>query len=301
MHLEKYQGSMLGLALADAMGAPYEGGPLERFAWRLIGKTRDGKMRWTDDTQMSLDLAESLISFPELNPDDLAQRFAASYQWSRGYGPGAARLLKKIAKGTPWQEANRLVFSNGSFGNGGAMRAPVIGLFYKNRIDEISMAAKQSALITHAHDLGQEGAVAIAQATAAVLKGAEWQEVFESVTHACESSQFHPRIEIAKHWLTSSHVPTAREVARQLGNGVAAIESCVTAIYIGCRFLKRPFLEMTDFSRELRGDVDSISSMSGAIWGAARGIGELPANYLEQLEAKEKIMDVASMLFAKSK
>jgi len=39
-----------GLALGDALGAPYEGGPEERLAWKLLGKTRNRKLRYTDDT-----------------------------------------------------------------------------------------------------------------------------------------------------------------------------------------------------------------------------------------------------------
>src|SRR5262245_26195648 len=125
---DQLTGCLLGLALGDTLGAPFEGGVLERFVWRLMGKTSSGLMRWTDDTQMSLDLAESLIERGTLDPDDVATRFAKSYRWSRGYGPGAAKILKMIRKGKPWKEASVAVYPSGSFGNGGAMRAPVIGL-----------------------------------------------------------------------------------------------------------------------------------------------------------------------------
>lgn len=93
---DRFTGCLLGLALGDALGAPFEGGPIERAVWRIIGRTRDGRMRWTDDTQMSLDLAESLVANRALDLDDLAARFAKSYRWSRGYGPGAAKLLRRI-------------------------------------------------------------------------------------------------------------------------------------------------------------------------------------------------------------
>ena len=109
---DQFEGCLLGLALGDALGAPLEGGPVERLLWRLIGKTKQGEMRWTDDTQMSLDLAESLIENGDLDPDDLAQRFAKSYRWSRGYGPGAAKLLKRIARGAHWRDTNRSVYRN---------------------------------------------------------------------------------------------------------------------------------------------------------------------------------------------
>lgn len=94
-----FSGCFFGLALGDTLCAPFEGGILERALWRLIGKTRTGKNRYTDDTQMSLDVAESLCKNKGVNQDHLAETFAASYRWSRGYGVGAARMLKKIKKG----------------------------------------------------------------------------------------------------------------------------------------------------------------------------------------------------------
>lgn len=47
--VDQFAGCLLGLALGDALGAPFEGGWLERVLWWLIGITRDGAMRWTDD------------------------------------------------------------------------------------------------------------------------------------------------------------------------------------------------------------------------------------------------------------
>ena len=157
----QYIGCLLGLALGDAFGAPYEGGPIERLLWRLIGKTHDGKNRWTDDTQMALNVAESLLENDGLDQDLLARRFAQSYRWSRGYGPAAAKLLRRIARGRDWREVNRAAYPEGSFGNGAAMRAPVIGLFYATRPDELKSAAHRSAEITHAHPLALDGAALV--------------------------------------------------------------------------------------------------------------------------------------------
>ncbi|HZZ72369.1 MAG TPA: ADP-ribosylglycohydrolase family protein [Pirellulales bacterium] len=103
MSLSGFQGCLLGLAL----GAPYEGGGPERVVRRAIGKTRQGQRRWTDDTQMALELVESLLQHGRLEPDELAMRFARSYRWSRGYGPAAAQTLKQIARGVDWRKAAR--------------------------------------------------------------------------------------------------------------------------------------------------------------------------------------------------
>ena len=119
----------------------------------MIGSTRQGEMRWTDDTQMSIDMIESYLRMGDVEPDDLAKSFAKNYRWSRGYGPKAAKLLKRIAKGADWRVANRSGYASGSFGNGAAMRAPMIGLICINHSTQLINVASLVASITHAFTL----------------------------------------------------------------------------------------------------------------------------------------------------
>jgi poly(ADP-ribose) glycohydrolase ARH3 len=298
LSIERFQGCLLGLALGDALGAAHEGGALERLLWRVIGRTRSGLTRWTDDTQMSLDLAESLIARRSLDLQDLASRFASSYRWSRGYGAGTARVLRRVARGMDWRQANRSVHRGGSFGNGGAMRAPVVGLFYSRRPDELAAAARVSASVTHAHPLGMEGAALVATATGCAVLGHPPPEILERAAAACELEPLRARLTAARVWLASRADPTPAEVARRLGHGVAASESCVTAVYVGLRFLDRAFLELHQFVAACGGDVDTIGAMAGAIWGAANGIAPLPGKALDRLEQRERLMNVAAALHA---
>ena len=296
MTRDRFEGCLFGLALGDALGAPLEGGALERLLWRLLGTTRAGERRWTDDTQMSLDLAESLLARGALELDDLAQRFARSYRWSRGYGPGAAKLLRRIAAGADWREANRSVFPDGSFGNGGAMRAPVIGLWYGRRLDELAQAARLSASVTHAHPLGMQGAALIATATAHALLGHDRGTILSAVDAICESSVLRARLEFASDWLASEETPTLPELRNRLGNGIAASESCISALYLALSHLEEPFVELLRVVGLLGGDVDTIGAMAGAIWGAANGVARLPRDELKRLEQRERIARVAAAL-----
>ena len=297
--IKQFQGCLLGLALGDALGAPYEGGPIERLLWRMIGRTRQGEMRWTDDTRMSIDVAESLVAEGRVDADDLARRFARSYQWSRGYGPGAAKLLKRIAQGMDWREANRSVYPEGSYGNGGAMRAPLVGLYYADRADELAEAARLSASVTHAHPLGQEGAALLASATALASSSRFPMEILEGAAAHCGHDPFLKRIDIAAAWLRSKQTPTATEVRQKLGNGIAAAESCVTALYIALRFLESPYMEMHRFAVQCGGDVDTIGAMAGAIWGAAIGAARLPSDKLANLEQRTELTALAAALHAR--
>lgn len=298
MTSEQFEGCLLGLALGDALGARHEGGILERLLWRLIGTTVWGELRWTDDTQMALDLAESLVANGALYPDDLARRFASGYHWSRGYGPGAGSLLKRIARGADWREVNCAIFPEGSYGNGGAMRAPMVGLFYAKRPRGLVEAARLSASITHAHPLGIEGAVLIAAATALVLDVQPPLDVLRGAAAHCVLDPYIARLAIALRWLQAGDTPDARTVARQLGNGVAASDSCVTALYVALHFHDQPFLKMLDFIARIGGDVDTLGAMAGAIWGAAHGIAALPAEQMARLEQAERLRATAAALHA---
>ena len=98
-------------------------------------------------------------------------------------------------------------------------------------------------------------------------------------------------------WLQSVDEPMPAEVSRRLGNGIAASESCVTAIYIAVRFLKNPFTEMQQFVIHVGGDVDTIGAMAGAVWGAANGASKLPPDGLARLEQRDRLELVVAELY----
>jgi ADP-ribosylglycohydrolase len=300
MSRDKFEGSLLGLALGDAIGAPHEGGPIENFVWGMIVKIKEGKLRWTDDTQMALGLSEGLIAEGCVEPDDLARRFARGYSWNRGYGPGAARLLKRIAKGADWREVNRSVFPDGSYGNGAAMRVAPVGLFYSARPEQLVDAARLSAAITHAHPLGIEGAVLVAAAVARAVNSNDPAEILKAAERHCQLEPFKDRLEIARAWLAAGQELAPREVSIQLGNGIAAAEACVTAVYIAARFLSESFEQLQAFVAACGGDVDTIGAMAGAVWGAANGVDALPSDHLSRLEQRDRIQSVAADLYQRS-
>lgn len=292
--LDQFLGGILGLATGDALGAPHEGGPVERLVWRLIGRTRDGCRRWTDDTQMAIDLAESLLEHKGLMPDALSTRFAASYRWSRGYGPGAARVLKRIRKGESWRTATTAVYSEGSFGNGAAMRAPVVALFFAGSRDHVLKAAETQARVTHAHPLGVEGAVLIALAAHALLERRSPCQVLDDVAHASSRPELVGRLKTVRNWMSNDSQPSARAVASQIGSGVRADASCPSALHIALRHLEKPFDEMMQFVIQCGGDVDTIGAMSGSLWGIANGAAGLPA---VNLEARDELTALATRVF----
>ena len=164
----------------DQLGAPFEGQPGDVVASRMDGSNRSAAdwiqlSRYTDDTQMMIGLAESLAALGRLDGADVARRFAENYEPDRGYGGGAHRVLSALRDGCAWDQAATLVFPDGSFGNGAAMRVAPVGVFFWRDRAARRQAAEASAVVTHAHPLGMEGAVlqahAIAEAISAVHDG----------------------------------------------------------------------------------------------------------------------------------
>ncbi|HEX7896743.1 MAG TPA: ADP-ribosylglycohydrolase family protein [Planctomycetota bacterium] len=279
MELEaRFTGSLLGLALGDALGARHEGGR-PGMTLQLDG----APLRWTDDTEMAMGLTRSLAEKGGLDEDHLAKTWAEGADFKRGYGGGARRLLERIRQGFDWRSSTKVVFPQGSYGNGAAMRAAPLGLFFKDPAEPAARAAS----ITHAHPLGVEGGVLIARATAMALNG---ELDLPALREGCREPEFRDRL------LVAGEPHTADQVRAIFGAGVEAHRSATTAVHVAHRF--HEFLPMMEFIVSLGGDVDTIGAMAGAIFGARQGIEALPAEPLSRLEERAWIEDWARRLLA---
>lgn len=297
--LDRFAGALLGLALGDALGAPYEGGLFERVAWKVIGLGAPGLLRYTDDGEMALATADALVAHGGFDVDQLALTFAARMSRNRGYGPGARKLLNLVSDGVPWREANTRVFPDGSFGNGAAMRAAPIGLFTANEPNQLTAIATLASQITHAHPLGWQGGLLMARATAMALTAApkHWLQLIDRSDLAPE---YTTRLAQAEAWQdahpASADGPGPEAVAGTLGNSVLAHASAVTAVYLAARFAAAPFTDLVRFIVGVGGDVDTIAAMAGGIWGAHRGAGALPTDLLQCLEHRDRFEAAAAGL-----
>lgn len=298
MSLEQYIGCVLGLALGDSFGAPYEGGVAERVLWTIIGHTRHGLRRWTDDTQLALDTAESLIKNRGVNQDDLALTYAKHYAWSRGYGLGTTSVLRLVRKGIHWSEASKAIYKDGSYGNGAAIRAPMVALFFFGDRATLLSAVKLVSEVTHPNKNAIEGAMAIAVSVDMALKKCTTVEILNELTCLLDRGEFCRRLKIM-HLIISGDDKKGKssDVRRFLGNSSSAIDSCCAAICLALLNYHKSFEFLMEGIIECGGDVDSIGAMAGSIWGARNGCRDvirLP------LEMQSKLIEVATDLFHSS-
>src|SRR5436305_13138420 len=104
--VERAVGALVGSFAGDALGMPYEDRPgdeiplsVEMVAGRLPAGT------YTDDTQMMIGLAESLVRMGGLDGLDLARTFLDRHEPARGYGGGTEQVLAMWRAGVPVSEA----------------------------------------------------------------------------------------------------------------------------------------------------------------------------------------------------
>lgn len=293
---DKFCGALLGTHVGDALGMPVEGASAASIK-KHYGEVREmlearlGKGTYTDDTEMMIALAESLLRCGDCDGEDLARSFLENFSLSRGYGAGSRRAIELIRNGTSWDQVGERIFKGGSYGNGSAMRIAPVGCLYHYDIRKLREAAYASSSITHAHPWGKEGAflqaLAVAQAVASdpeepLEKGKYLQGLQKEIS---PESPYGGKLEDIGELLQKE--PETGEVVEKLGHDSRAMNSVPTAIYA---FLKHhyDFEDAVVYAVGLGGDTDTIGAMAGAIAGAYRGKSSIPLRWLDVLERGAK-------------
>lgn len=296
--LGSFSGCMLGCAAGDALGAEFEG--TEALS---LGTTHFSG-RWTDDTHMMIGVAESLVECNGFDGHHMTMAFIRNYDqepW-RGYASGPPLVFRWIKSGVPWNEASKKLFGGaGSLGNGAAMRVAPIGLFYHDEPEELRHVAYESGQITHAHELGKEGAAIQAYAVALAVNTAlsssarrlKPTEYLKRLKTFARSEVYLQKLEKVGELLDE---PSKARIVRELGNSVEAHNSVPAAIYSFLRDAES-FRDAALCAVSLGGDADTIAAMTGSISGAYLGAEAIPREWINVLERKDYIEKLAKSLW----
>ena len=296
----KFLGCLIGTAIGDALGAGREGRGMSRSEDIVSLVEKPEQLIYTDDTHMTIGVAESLIESKGFDGEHMAQAFIKNYEaepW-RGYGPGPPIIFGMIKSGEAWDSVANRLYRGGSFGNGSAMRVAPVGLLYSHNMEKLREIAYQSSSITHSHELGKEGAALQACAVALALNTPIGEDIdreaFLSRLQNCIRNQLY-REKIARIGELLGEQDKA-EVLAVLGNGIEAPSSVPTAIHC---FLRQPqsYKDTVTYAVSLGGDTDTIAAMAGAISGAYLGIEAIPSEWRAKLENGEYIETLAEKLW----
>ena len=247
---------MFGAILGDMIGAPYE--------FDRGNKTKDFPLfsnatEWTDDTIVTLAVAEAMMDSVGKSDDEVRQNLVAKMkEWAYDYpyAPfgGMFRRWLFSDRTTPY----------GSFGNGSGMRVSPIGWMYDTLADT-QHYARLSADVTHNHPEGIKGAEAIASAIFMARTGHTKDEIRQYIEdqYKYDLSRSCDEIRPAYH-----HVETCQE----------SVPEAITAFLEG-----ENFEDVIRTAVSLGGDTDTVADMAGSIAEAFYGI---PSFMLEECLAR---------------
>ena len=167
---------MIGAILGDIVGSIYEFDNIKTKEFELFDK----ECFFTDDSVMTIALAEALMQYGEINKENIEEfkeklitvmhEIGIKYP-DCGYG-GHFLMWILLNKREPYN----------SFGNGSAMRVSSVG-WYAKTLEEAEFIAKASAEVSHNHPEGIKGAVATAGAVFLARKGATMEKIKEYIAN----------------------------------------------------------------------------------------------------------------------
>ncbi|UCC19214.1 MAG: ADP-ribosylglycohydrolase family protein [Promethearchaeota archaeon] len=321
--LDKFYGCLLGVAIGDTLGHPFEGKIRSQiFSYFknfgvFLDSNSDLFRTYTDDTQLTLHLAKALIKGNGFNLDYIIREFV---NWLDdppiGPGYGCISSIQKLKYGIPWEQA-----ASNSGGNGTVMRIAPVGLFYCKDPKALQTAAIKTSIITHSHSAASAGAIVIASAIAYLIDknpetGFSVDEFFNVIINSISNSQdeiWEEFIEILYKLKSNLDMPLESGLIKFSQAGVKSpyfieqylgqafvhpytISTVVCTIFI---FLKN-LTSFSDCILELAtagGDSDTVGAIGGSLAGVYFGVENIPPNLIKLLKNKKKILKISEELY----
>ncbi|MBR4867322.1 MAG: ADP-ribosylglycohydrolase family protein [Clostridia bacterium] len=196
---------------------------------------------------------------------------------------------------------------NNSKGCGGVMRVAPIGLFFDETTppEEITRLGGEAAALTHGHELGYLPAAMLAQMIHRLThyEGCTLLSAVEDAKDALlayfpNSAAMEALMELVDRAvsLATGHPMDDLDAIHLLGAGWVAEETLAIAIYCALR-------HETDFKAAViaavnhEGDSDSTGAVTGNILGARLGLDAIPKKFLDRLELRDTILEIADDLY----
>ena len=284
-------GCLLGTAVGDAMGLPYEGLSKLRQK-RMYPQIRGynfffGKGMVSDDTEHTCMVAQSLIASGEN-----VAKFQTKLAWKlrfwllglpAGVGWATLRSLIKLWLGLGGDRPG--VFSAG---NGPAMRSAIIGVCYGHDLEKLRALVQASTNLTHTDPKAEYASLAVAIAAymsshQSPIFPQQYAQTLEQILpdNAAEFCQL-----IHQACESAANQQTAAEFAATLGlkQGISGYiyHTVPVAIQVWLKYPQNYPTAITEIIR-LGGDTDTTAAILGGIIGASVGKTGIPQPWLENL------------------
>jgi ADP-ribosylglycohydrolase len=303
--LEKAKGMMFGLAIGDALGWPTEFLSLHQIKAKYGPdgiRELPSPALFTDDTQMTIAIAEALIKAGEHDIEPIMEAVKVEFiKWlhspenDRAPGGTCIQGVRNLEKGMHWIKSG-VAHSKGC---GSAMRSAPIGFYYQHDPEKLKQVAHASGICSHGHPAADAACIGTAYLVKLALDRLPPDEMIPALLKFTEgiSKEFDHaihKIEECLQW------PDEEKALNYLGEGWVGEEAVALALYC---FLKYP----DDYKKTIirgantNGDSDSIACIAGAISGAYLGIDAIPEDWIKKIEKSEYLESLSKQLTGKTR
>lgn len=283
-------GVLLGQAIGDALGVPYEFGPAPSGDAKMIGgglgPYEPGE--WSDDTQMAVCVGRVSATGADLTTADSLERVAENFvAWRRSgatdIGIGTARVLDdaQTGHGSLLERMNvasmRQAASGRGAGNGALMRTGVVGLTRLDDRDATARSAAAIAALTHADDRCVDSSVLWSEAVrVAVVEGRLEVRAGLDLLPAGRRRFWEGAIDEAESGDPSRFAPNGFTVTALL-----AAWAAIHATLGGASGEHVP--QALHLAVSIGDDTDTVAAIAGTLLGARYGASGLPADWVREV------------------
>ncbi|WP_406392963.1 ADP-ribosylglycohydrolase family protein [Streptomyces sp. NBC_00882] len=279
---ERALGAVIGSAVGDALGAPFEFGPEGAFSDRFPEPGHGGEMcgggGWdpgeaTDDTQMAVLVAESLVECDGLELPDVFRRFQ---RWAAAEPKDIGLQTEAVlSSGDPWDTAAALHFqvNQRAAGNGALMRAAPSAVHFARHGREATMdAARRLAALTHGDRAAWEGTAVFHELIRVALAGDDLLDAVEATLDTVHP-EHRPRYAtvLAIDWHPDQATEFNGAVWPCLGSAVWALRTTTS------------YETAVRAAIDLGGDTDTVAAVTGGLAGAVYGLSAVPERWTAPL------------------
>jgi ADP-ribosyl-[dinitrogen reductase] hydrolase len=285
--LEVIQGVIIGTAIGDSLGLPYEG-LSPRRAKKLLGSPDRhrfffGRGFMSDDTEHTCFVAQAWMK-SQRNPDRFVQLLAHSLRWWLLCIPAGIGLatLKSIVKLWLGFSPNRSgVFSAG---NGPAMRSALLGVLIEDR-NQLKEFVRVSTRITHTDPKAEWGAFAVAWAARMSANGLANPKLYleDLIAQIPEATEFHHFIEEVTRSVGLGQSTAEYAQSKGWNRGISGYVYQTVPIVIHA-WLSHPdkYEQAVKSIIECGGDADTTAAIVGAVVGARVGLEGIPKCWIDR-------------------
>tara|TARA_Y100000034_G_scaffold135985_1_gene210127 strand:- start:866 stop:1870 length:1005 start_codon:yes stop_codon:yes gene_type:complete len=323
----RIRGMLLGAAIGDALGAPAEmktpAQVKEKFGYidGYIDMPKR-KHQWTDDTQLTLAVANALIESKGFDMDMMVKHHIAAFDETvAGWGRSTKDSIARLKRGSSWKISALDGSTKSGYGNGILMKmSPFAAYAALDVVESVDLYSQVHYLIaltrmTHMSKLAVETSIFHLLALDGLLKRegrfvrSKWfQESKEAFCgwwfniqpNALARLKFNgPSLwhELPKIQSVATEKPksTDEELVKRFDNTYFALD---TIRFCYALFLREPNKIDTILSAvNLGGDSDTNASIVASMMGALHGEKIFPQNWIEGLDIADQIRDTADQLY----